>query len=79
MVPFHALPKLHDRVQSEMPHTYSGLLEAFKEIVPTLIRQSKDATYFVLRELPQTNATELLPPGEASGSVAASSGGTHYA
>jgi fatty acid desaturase len=79
MVPFHALPKLHDRVQSEMPHTYSGLIEAFEEIVPTLIRQSKDATYFVLRELPQTTRPELLPPGEASGRVAASSGGTHYA
>jgi fatty acid desaturase len=79
MVPFHSLPKLHDRVQSEMPHTYSGLIEAFEEIVPTLIRQSKDATYFVLRELPQTTRAELLPPGEAGGSVAASSGGTHYA
>jgi fatty acid desaturase len=79
MVPFHALPKLHDRVQSEMPHTYSGLIEAIEEIVPTLIRQSKDATYFVLRELPQATRPELSPPGEASGSVTASSGGTHYA
>jgi hypothetical protein len=29
-----------------------GLVEAFREIVPALIRQSRDANYFVLRELP---------------------------
>ena len=54
MVPFHALPGLHDRIEGNLPRTYTGLVDAFKEIVPTLIRQSRDADYFVLRELPAT-------------------------
>jgi fatty acid desaturase len=77
MVPFHALPELHERVQGDMPHTYSGLIEAFKEIVPTLIRQSKDATYFVLREIPQNKAAKVSPQEQSSGSVVTSSGGTY--
>ena len=53
MVPFHALPELHARIRHDLPHTYSGLVEAFREIVPVLIRQSKDANYFMLRQLPE--------------------------
>ena len=73
MVPFHALPKLHERVQGELPRTYSGLVDAFKEIVPTLIKQSKDSSYFVLRELPPTP----LPAHESS-SGTVDAGETHY-
>jgi fatty acid desaturase len=72
MVPFHALPRLHERVEDVLPHTYSGLVEAFREIVPTLIKQSKDAKYFVLRELPQKTRSEPAP-------AIAVSGETHYA
>jgi fatty acid desaturase len=76
MVPFHALPSLHERVRSELPYTYSGLIDAFREIIPVLIRQSKDANYFMLRELPScgesptesfssTRATSPITQGEA--------------
>jgi len=58
MVPFHALPKLHARIEPCLPRTYHGLVDAFKEIVPTLIRQSKDANYFVLREVPESTRIE---------------------
>jgi fatty acid desaturase len=64
MVPFHALPKLHERVQHVLPHTYSGLIDAFREIVPVLIRQSKDANYFILREIPGGPVSEPTAPGE---------------
>jgi hypothetical protein len=37
-----------------MPKPYSGLWEAYREIIPTLIRELKDPTYFVRRELPST-------------------------
>jgi fatty acid desaturase len=60
MVPFHALPRLHERVEPCLPRTYCGLRDASREIVPTLIRQSKDANYFVLRELP--GASQPTPP-----------------
>jgi fatty acid desaturase len=60
MVPFHALPKLHEQVEACLPRTYRGLTDAFKEIIPALIRQSKDANYFVLRELPGGAQTKVL-------------------
>jgi len=69
MVPFHALPDLHERVRSELPYTYSGLIDAFREIVPALIKQSKDANYCVLRELPGPGKVEHLS-ATASPSVA---------
>jgi fatty acid desaturase len=65
MVPFHALPDLHERVQSELPYTYSGLFDAFREIVPVLIWQSKDANYFLLRDVPRRDATRAVAPEEA--------------
>lgn len=74
MVPFHALPGLHKRVQAVLPHTYSGLIDAFREIAPALIKQSKDANYFVLRELPQSAALA----GRSGGSVV-NAEETHYA
>jgi fatty acid desaturase len=80
MVPFHALPNLHERVEGALPPMYSGLIEAFREIIPALIRQSKDATYFVLRELPQ-DAVIACPSQatESDGRVVPAGEGTHYA
>lgn len=52
MVPFHALPALHEEIKSQVPPAYPGLLAAYREIVPTLIRQTYDADYFVHRPLP---------------------------
>lgn len=63
MVPFHSLPKLHERVQGSLPHTYSGLIDAFREIVPVLIRQSRDANYFILRPVPGSRMSEHGAPG----------------
>ena len=68
MVPFHALPRLHERVDPCLPRTYCGLRDAFREIVPTLIRQSRDANYFVLRELPGASQPPVVSanPGMTS-------------
>ena len=52
MVPFHALPRLHEAVRNQMPRPYAGFLDAYREIAPTLIRQARDAGYFVRRPLP---------------------------
>lgn len=52
MVPYHNLGKLHQLVKADMPKPYSGLIEAWREILPALIRQQKDPTYYVKRELP---------------------------
>jgi MocE subfamily Rieske [2Fe-2S] domain protein len=52
LVPYHALPKLHELVKADMPTPYNNLLEAWREIVPALVRQAKDLDYFVQRQLP---------------------------
>jgi fatty acid desaturase len=54
MVPYHALPKLHEVMKADCPPPYSGFWAAYKEIVPTLLRQLRDPEYFVRRHLPPT-------------------------
>ncbi|MEI6607015.1 MAG: fatty acid desaturase [Verrucomicrobiota bacterium] len=52
LVPYHALPKLHQLVKSDMPPPYLSLWQAWRELVPAVLRQVKDPTYFVTRTLP---------------------------
>jgi fatty acid desaturase len=52
LVPFHALGKLHEVVKDQMPVPYRGLWGAWKEMIPTILRQRHDADYFVRRKLP---------------------------
>lgn len=60
MVPYHALQQLHQELKADMPKPYNGFWEAYREIVPALIRQSKDPAYFVKRALP-ASARPLAP------------------
>jgi MocE subfamily Rieske [2Fe-2S] domain protein len=52
LVPYHALPDLHQILKHDMPPPYPGLLAAYREIVPTLLKQVKDPAYHVKRSLP---------------------------
>ncbi len=52
MVPYHSLAALHEELKPDMPKPYGSILEAYREIIPALLRQRKDPTYFVKRELP---------------------------
>ncbi len=52
MVPFHALPRLHELIKDQCPPPYRGLRGAYSEIVPTLVRQLRDRTHHVVRPLP---------------------------
>ncbi len=52
MVPYHNLPKLHALMKADAPPPYNGLVAAWREIIPALIRQSKDPDYYVQRPLP---------------------------
>jgi fatty acid desaturase len=54
MVPYHALPRLHDAMKDDTPPAYDGVIAAWKEILPALWRQRRDPTYFVERQLPPT-------------------------
>ncbi len=59
LVPYHALPKLHELVKADMPTPYNGLLEAYREIIPAVVRQSTDFTYYVKRQLPSSSFVPL--------------------
>lgn len=52
MVPYHALPALHQEMKADCPPAHDGLWQAYREILPAMIRQLRDPTYFVRRELP---------------------------
>ncbi|WP_034996851.1 fatty acid desaturase family protein [Beijerinckia mobilis] len=52
MVPYHALPKLHEAIKADCPAPYPSLLAAYREIIPTLLKQRRDPDYFVQRRLP---------------------------
>ncbi len=74
LVPYHALPKLHALVRADMPTPYDGLLAAYREIIPAVMRQRKDPAYFVKRVIPtptsKIEAPYLAKPTPALSEVA---------
>jgi fatty acid desaturase len=52
MVPYHQLPALHEEIKKDVPTPYPSLWAAYKEIIPAVLRQMKDQSYFIKRELP---------------------------
>jgi len=69
LVPYHALPKLHELVKDDCPPAYSGIINAYKEIIPTLKKQSKDPNYFVERKLPANTNRQEKPVHKFVGST----------
>ena len=56
LVPYHALPRLHAVVKEDCPEPYPSLLAAWREIVPAILRQTRDPAYHVKRKLPEPRA-----------------------
>ncbi len=54
LVPYHALPRLHELMNDDCPKPYNGIIDAYKEIIPAVLKQRKDPAYHVQRELPPT-------------------------
>lgn len=54
MAPYHALLALHEELKAGLPKPYYGIIETYREIIPTLLRQLRDPTYFARHELPPT-------------------------
>lgn len=52
MVPYHALPKLHEAIKHDCPEPYPSVLAAYREIIPAVLRQARDPRHFVKRQLP---------------------------
>jgi fatty acid desaturase len=54
MVPYHALPKLHEAIKHDLPTPYPNMLAAYREIIPGLLRQMRDPEFYYRRDLPPT-------------------------
>jgi MocE subfamily Rieske [2Fe-2S] domain protein len=52
LVPYHALPQLHETIRDDCPPPYPTILSAWREIWPAILRQIKDPGYHVKRPLP---------------------------
>ena len=52
LVPYHALPELHKEMKDDCPKPYTSIWNAWKEIIPAVLKQAKDPRYFVTRKLP---------------------------
>jgi MocE subfamily Rieske [2Fe-2S] domain protein len=76
LVPYHALPRLHELVKADMPRPYDSVWAAWRELLPAVLRQCKDPAYHVLRQLPppaprgaKPAVTAVAPP-DAAGWIA---------
>ena len=52
MVPYHALPSLHDELRGDMPVPCRSSIAAYREILPALRRQMRDPDYHLEPQLP---------------------------
>ncbi|MEO1246398.1 MAG: fatty acid desaturase [Pseudomonadota bacterium] len=61
MVPYHQLGNLHAAIKDDLPPTYCGVVEAWREILPALVRQMRDPSYFVDRSAQLPKSTRRTP------------------
>ncbi|RWM23028.1 MAG: fatty acid desaturase [Mesorhizobium sp.] len=54
MVPYHALPRLHELIKHDLPAPTPSILAGYREMVPAFLRQLRNEDYFLKRELPPT-------------------------
>ena len=52
-VPSYNLDKLHRHIKDQLPKPNNGLIDAYKEIIPALIKQREDESYFIKKDIPQ--------------------------
>ena len=50
MVPFHALPALHEEIKDDLPAPSPNIAAAFREFAPVLWRQRRDPEVYIHRE-----------------------------
>ena len=51
MVPYHALPRLHAMIGEDLPEPDKSMWDAYKKVIPILLRQLKGEDVFLVREL----------------------------
>ncbi len=54
MVPYHALPRLHEAIGHDLPAPSPSIIAGYREMIPAFLRQLRGEDYFLKRELPPT-------------------------
>jgi fatty acid desaturase len=52
MVPYHALPRLHELIKHDLPAPNPSMWQAYREVWPILLKQLKYEDFYLRRELP---------------------------
>jgi Na+-transporting NADH:ubiquinone oxidoreductase subunit F len=61
-VPYHQLPRLHNAIKHDLPAPNTSLLDAYREIIPALVRQRRDPAYQIHRPIPNSIAPPTARP-----------------
>ena len=51
--PSYNLDKLHHHINDQLPKPNDGLIDAYKEIIPALMKQKEDTSYFIKKDVPE--------------------------
>ena len=54
MVPYHALPRLHELLKHDLPAPNSSIFDAYREAIPAVLRQAREPDYYIRKPLPAT-------------------------
>lgn len=54
MVPHHRLPELHEKIKHDLPAPNTSILQAYRQVIPVLLRQLRHEDHFLKRDLPPT-------------------------
>ncbi len=58
MVPYHALPALHEDIKAYCPPAYASVFAAYREIIPALLRQVREPGWSIERKLPEAGIAQ---------------------
>jgi len=54
MVPYHALPRLHEIIRHDLPAPNTSIWNAYREALPAVLRQARNPDYAFRKTLPPT-------------------------
>lgn len=54
MVPYYSLPALHEAIKHDLPPPNTSIWDAYREVIPAVIRQAREPGYYLRRDLPPT-------------------------
>ncbi len=54
MVPYHALPRLHEMVKHDLPEPDPSIWAAYRDMVRAVLRQRREPGYYLRRDLPDS-------------------------